>query len=128
MVGGVIGLVAVDAPPALQSHIQHHETTTQRQLSEAEAAGLAFELREVARQERAQGAEERAFWRRLAGWEVAGEAAEQEVGRWCWCWVWCGGLIERVDGWLGAGGGGGGAGGGALVLVCVVWGVGWIGD
>lgn len=51
------------------------------QLSEAEAVGLERELQEVARQERAQEAEERAFWRRLVGHELEAAAAGEEVRR-----------------------------------------------
>ena len=51
------------------------------QLSEAEAVGLEQELQEVARQERAQEAEERTFWRRLVGHELGAAAAGEEVRR-----------------------------------------------
>lgn len=46
--------------------------------------GLEQELQEVARQERAQEAEERAFWRRFVGHELEAAATGEEVWRRPW--------------------------------------------
>lgn len=48
-------------------------------MSEAEATGLAGELREVAREEKEQEKAERAFWQRFMGHELGAAAADEKV-------------------------------------------------